>query len=211
MAKVRDPLTDTEQTRPLTADGRIIPYTDEVPAIIEKYIGMTDRQNRVIIHKKIKATYIGISHKNIQDSLNKREQENVIFDNPAPLIPVSSPEPMHRIQCDLVNLGTRQSPRLVLSVLDVFSRFLWMEPIKSKSSQEVASKLEDIFYNFGAPKILQCDNGGEFRGVVEHLCKSEKVHIIRSRPDHPQSQGKVYLCLYKCTAVSVDAYKYMYM
>ena len=39
--------------------------------------------------------------------------------------------------------------------------------------------------------FLQCDNGGEFKKAVEHLCRKLEVKIIRSSPYHPQSQGKV--------------------
>jgi len=43
----------------------------------------------------------------------------------------------------------------------------------------------------GPPKVLQADNGGEFKKGVEKLCKSLAVKIVRSSPYHAQSQGKV--------------------
>ena len=41
------------------------------------------------------------------------------------------------------------------------------------------------------PKILQCDNGGEFKGDTRNICKSIGIKIVNSRAYHPQSQGKV--------------------
>ena len=63
----------------------------------------------------------------------------------------------------------------------------------SKSSTEVASVVIQIFSDVGPPKIIQTDQGTEFKGVVEQVMNKVKVKIIHSRPYHPQSQGKVVL------------------
>lgn len=39
--------------------------------------------------------------------------------------------------------------------------------------------------------VIQCDQGGEFKGAVKELCRQLEIKIICSRPYHPQSQGKV--------------------
>ena len=82
--------------------------------------------------------------------------------------------------------------RYVLVVLDVFSRFIFLRPLQSKSSTEVAAVVMQIFSDVGPPKIIQTDQGTEFKGVVEQVIK---VKIIHSRPYHPQSQGKVVLLI----------------
>lgn len=41
------------------------------------------------------------------------------------------------------------------------------------------------------PGTLQSDCGKEFYGEVKKLCQNAKIKRIRSRPYHPQSQGKV--------------------
>ena len=38
---------------------------------------------------------------------------------------------------------------------------------------------------------LQSDQGLEFHGRVENICKKYRIRRIRSRPYYPQSQGKV--------------------
>ena len=53
---------------------------------------------------------------------------------------------------------------VILSVLDVFSRFVFLFPLKNKESSEVAQHLISIFNVFGKPKLLQTDEGSEFRG-----------------------------------------------
>ena len=84
--------------------------------------------------------------------------------------------------------------RYVLTVIDVFSRFLWFRPLESKSSQVIASELESIYMEHGSPEIIQCDQGGEFKKALKLLCDRMNIKLIYSRPRHPQSQGKVERC-----------------
>lgn len=79
----------------------------------------------------------------------------------------------------------------ILTVQDIFSRYIWLRPLTGKGSKQVAKELEELYSEVGPPKVLQCDNGGEFKKAVEHLCRKLEVKIIRSSPYHPQSQGKV--------------------
>ena len=44
---------------------------------------------------------------------------------------------------------------------------------------------------FGVPKIIQCDNGTEFKGVLLILLRKYGVKILNGRPRHPQTQGLV--------------------
>ncbi|CAM4833390.1 unnamed protein product, partial [Rotaria magnacalcarata] len=56
---------------------------------------------------------------------------------------------------------------------------------------EVSEYLELIFREHGTPKIIQTDQGTEFQGVFDDLCNRRNIRHIRSRPYHPESQGKV--------------------
>ena len=53
--------------------------------------------------------------------------------------------------------------------------------------------LEDIFLTFGAPAILQSDNGKEFRAsvITELKLLWPDLSIVHGRPRHPESQGSV--------------------
>ena len=75
--------------------------------------------------------------------------------------------------------------------MDVFSRFVWLRPLSMKSSRNIADELRNIYQEHGPPRIIQCDQGGEFKGAVKELCRQLKIKIICSHPYHPQSQGKV--------------------
>ncbi|XP_076084159.1 KRAB-A domain-containing protein 2-like [Mytilus galloprovincialis] len=80
----------------------------------------------------------------------------------------------------------------VCNILDYYSRFAFGCATKTKTAKEIADVVLKYIYLYGAPRILQSDNGKEFtnkdlEGVVEEF-KSKQIH---GRPYHPQSQGRV--------------------
>lgn len=77
-----------------------------------------------------------------------------------------------------------------MSVIDIFSRFLFLRPLQTKESSEVTEHLLDIYIEHGPPEIPQSDQGTEFKGVVKTLCVSLNVRIIKSAAYSPQTQGK---------------------
>ena len=79
----------------------------------------------------------------------------------------------------------------VLLVIDFFSRFLWLRPLESKSSQVIAIELKCNHMEYGSPEIIQCDQGGEFKNALKLLCDRMNIKLIYSRPRHNQSQFKV--------------------
>ena len=81
--------------------------------------------------------------------------------------------------------------RYVLSVMDVFSQYHWLVPLQRKCSSHVACVLIRIYREHDTPLVIQHDQGMEFDGAVSHLCKQLQIKVIKGRPYHPQSQGKV--------------------
>ena len=105
---------------------------------------------------------------------------------------------VHQIhQIDLVDMRNQQveyhgrTYRYVLSLLDVFLRFHWLAPLTTKHAHGVKVELEEIYDLHGTPDMLQSDQGKEFYGSVKHYCERKKIKVIKTRPYHPQSQGKV--------------------
>jgi len=45
-------------------------------------------------------------------------------------------------------------------------KFTWAEALPNKTCDLVSNFLEKLFHTFGPPRILQCDNGGEFTGNI---------------------------------------------
>lgn len=69
-------------------------------------------------------------------------------------------------QADLadVSLIAKQNKgyRFILTVIDIFSRFAWARPLRSKSGKEVAAAFKDIFEEGRIPTRVQTDQGKEF-------------------------------------------------
>ena len=65
-------------------------------------------------------------------------------------------------------------------MIDVHSKFLWSRPLKNKSAESVAYELQSIYLIEGAPKILQSDNGPEFKNEkMTELCARFAIEQYR--------------------------------
>ena len=68
----------------------------------------------------------------------------------------------------------------ILLVIDIFTKFVWLRPLKNKTGPEVAKALQDIIRNcpFGAPKHLQADEGKEFLNKeCREIYKKENINF----------------------------------
>jgi len=80
----------------------------------------------------------------------------------------------------------------VLNIIDLYSKKAWSQPLKSKSVQEIVRGLKEIFKTDGPPKILQSDNGTEFKNtIVDDFLKKNNVKSIHSIAYKPTSQGAI--------------------
>ncbi|VDI45601.1 Hypothetical predicted protein [Mytilus galloprovincialis] len=106
--------------------------------------------------------------------------------------PIPATYPNSRWQIDLKKMPCYKGFNYDSNILDCYSRFAFGCARKTKTAKETADIVLKYIYLYGAPRILQSDNGKEFtnkdlEGVVEE-CKSKQIH---GRPYHPQSQGRV--------------------
>ena len=78
-------------------------------------------------------------------------------------------------QMDLANMnqlrGYNHMYRYLLAVVDLYSRFAWVEPMKTKSANNTYAKIIAILYNEKydernvMPKFIQADLGTEFQHI----------------------------------------------
>jgi hypothetical protein len=61
--------------------------------------------------------------------------------------------------------------------------------MKAKGSEEAAILLTTWMDENGFPRLLACDNGTEFKGVVKLLCEARGTRIVNGRAYYLQSQG----------------------
>ena len=107
--------------------------------------------------------------------------------------PILSSEFNSRSQVHLVDV--QSSPQRQFKWIMVYQCHLtkFVRPLTSKRAAEVAFQLLDIFLLFGAPAILQSDNGSEFTAQVITELKQlwPQLKLVHGKPRHPQSQGSV--------------------
>ncbi|CAF0800118.1 unnamed protein product [Didymodactylos carnosus] len=107
---------------------------------------------------------------------------------------------MTRLQIDLINM--RSHPDVItidivynwiLHCIDNFSKFSWAFALRNKTAVEVASKLRELFFVFGPPRLLHSDNGKEFVAnvIIELKQLFPEMCFVRGRPRRPQSQDCV--------------------
>lgn len=67
----------------------------------------------------------------------------------------------------------------VLVVIDIFSKYLWMRPLKDKKGESVAKGLKDILKEGRSPNRIRTDKGQEFRSrQVEALLKERNIRHL---------------------------------
>lgn len=70
-----------------------------------------------------------------------------------------------QIQADLVDVGAHsrenQNIRFLLTIVDAFSRYAWVIPLKNKTGAEVAQAIENVL-SIHSYRLLQTDKGKEF-------------------------------------------------
>jgi hypothetical protein len=78
--------------------------------------------------------------------------------------------------------------KYILTIIDVFSKYAFAIPLKSKKATGIASALTKIFSakNAPLPRILQSDNGKEFiADAVKNVCKKYGIFQFFSYPYSP--------------------------
>ena len=96
-----------------------------------------------------------------------------------PLESMVASEPFQAISVDLYSPGEvlESGNKYVLTVVDLFSRWVQFVPLKSKLPSEVVTALCRTWFHFhGIPKYILSDRGKEFMGVMSTVCKLLGVH-----------------------------------
>lgn len=97
--------------------------------------------------------------------------------------------PHDQWQADLVDVSAYRSEndgvRYLLCVIDVFSKYAWVRPVKSKSTAIIKQALEKIIKEAGTtPLYLQTDKGTEFRGgEVQSMLKNKGILFFTTEND----------------------------
>lgn len=89
----------------------------------------------------------------------------------------------HQWQADLADVSQLKRDNdgfcFLLTVIDVFSKYAWVVPLKRKTQQAVTEAFISIFKEGRKPQTLQTDQGTEFlNDNVQKLLKKEGIHFF---------------------------------
>ena len=86
---------------------------------------------------------------------------------------------------------TRKGNRWVLTVVDAFTRFTTLIPLKESTTEAICEALKErVFHVFGFPRRIHSDRGSQFTSeTFAHLCKRLRIRHSMTTPYHPQSNG----------------------
>ncbi len=104
-----------------------------------------------------------------------------------PLYPVKLPDyPFQKVGADLFELQRRD----YLLVVDYYSKWPCVVPLRSLTSATTIDELDRIFADFGIPEYLISDNGPQF-GSAEFRAFAKKLGVSHSTssPEYPESNG----------------------
>ena len=162
-------------------------------------------RGRDTFYYKIKQKFAGISNRTVADFIKRQEVHQIHLNTPKTRIvqPIVTSHPFQRWQIDLIDLQKlkwnftgNQGFSWILTVVDLFSKYVYLFAIKNKKASSVAVALRRLFdylemKNLPLPKIIQSDRGNEFKGEVEELLTEKGIVFIKSDAYKPTSQGEV--------------------
>ena len=100
-------------------------------------------------------------------------------------------EPWHTIGIDLMGPfpTTIRQKRFLLVIVDYFTRWVELFPLKSTTSTDIANVLSnEIFARYGLPRYIVSDNGPQFvSNIFEDFCKTLHIGQNLTANYHPQS------------------------
>ena len=169
-----------QATPTLYFDGRKVVRKTSIASLVAKTFDEAKSGGCKKLKNRAAASFAGLSERNILSVTNNEAKyriHSVKFTNKATPRPVTASTIQAQHQIDLMDLSKEAVDhntrvyKYVLSVMDIFSRYLWLRPLEKKSSEHVSRALQKIYSEHGPPDLVQSDRGKEFEGKVRPLCK----------------------------------------
>lgn len=144
----------------------------------------TGLQGVASLYQKAKEKDAKIRRKDVEAWLKK--QETVQVHAPRKEVkhyyPIKSNHQDHIWQADLMDVSAQahnnKGVNFLLCVVDIWSRYAWVQPLKNKESPTVNAAFADILKEGRKPEILMSDNGSEF--ISRSFRKIREEHNIRA-------------------------------
>lgn len=165
-----------------------------------------------LYHRVVKRNRIlGISMNYIKDFLKRKAIHIKSLNEPSkrPIVKSFRPKkPRDHWQIDTIYMRKQKKHNsgydMILVIIDIFSKYVYLKPLRTNKedfdktgkdnkrlSNQVAEYLEKIFLSGDIPRIIQSDNGSEFKDKVEVILKKYNIEHRVSPSYSPQTNGFV--------------------
>ena len=80
--------------------------------------------------------------------------------------------------------------RYLLCIIDVFSKYAWVVPIKDKTGKTLVIAFKSVLKSGRSPKSLQTDKGTEFKNKeFQNFLKTKKIHFFTT--ENPETKASI--------------------
>uniref|UniRef100_A0AAG5DQC0 RNA-directed DNA polymerase n=1 Tax=Anopheles atroparvus TaxID=41427 RepID=A0AAG5DQC0_ANOAO len=88
--------------------------------------------------------------------------------------------------------SSKKSYNYIFSVVDAFSKFIWLFPVKTTNAEEAIRKLNVVAQTFGYPRRIICDQGAAFMSkLFEQFCEGNTIELHKIVTGVPRGNGQV--------------------
>ncbi len=100
-------------------------------------------------------------------------------------------QPLERLGLDLTEMvAGNHGYRYSFTIIDHYSRYMKFFILKTKQSPHITQALDNFIADYGQPRTVVADNGGEFvNRELQNFCQKHHITIYYTTPYHPQGNG----------------------
>lgn len=140
------------------------------------------------LYELVSRKYLNISRKDIESILKSQSNYQIAQKKPKQINRKHFATDINKIwNMDLIDLSNYKSKnsqyRYVMTIVDTFSKYVFLEKLKNKTDEAVKSALSNIccFKARAFSRVLISDNGREFRNnIMEAFCQSHNIKQVFS-------------------------------
>jgi hypothetical protein len=154
-----------------------------------------------MFYNRVRDKYLNIRRKDVGEFLKSQKVYQITRpQNHIENKPILATSPNERWALDCINMvsyassngGVDRGTKFILTVVDYFSRKVWLRPLQNQTAIIVRNALRSVVEESKTyPKIIQADNGSEFKGETSEWMKEHDIVYIKTLSYSPESNGLV--------------------
>ena len=143
--------------------------------------------------KEANKQHSGITLQNVQEWMYKQKHKQTKFKYSGENSYVAN-RPLQQIEIDLIDMTKIASDndgyRYAVTGVDIFSKYGWAMPIKTKQPHDVLIGLKEVLDKIGIPEILYSDSEGSFNSTefvkfinsktIKHIFTNSHAHFVEA-------------------------------